>query len=64
MSISDNNDLAELVEKAKSLAGDVTVKSLKQGTNKADFKAKLTEVGESLAKFTTTASIRKFTLED
>ena len=63
MSIGNNAELADLVERAKSLAGDVTVKSLKKGTTKEDFKAKLAEVGASLESFVTTASIRKFNLE-
>ena len=64
MSIGNNAELASLVNKAKELAGDVTVKGLKKGEAKQDFKTKLAEVSKALEAFTTVAPVRTFSLED
>lgn len=63
LSIGSNTELEKLVEAAKALAGGQSVKSLKKDDVKADFKAKLAEVGESLTKYIAESPIRKFNFE-
>lgn len=63
LSIGNDAELSSLVESAKQLAGNVTVKALKKEDARDDFKQKLTEVSEALQAYVAIAPNRKFELE-
>ena len=63
MAIGSNAELEGLVEQAKALAGNTTVKGLREGTAKQEFKQSLQEVSALMDAFIEKSPIRKFDLD-